>query len=207
MALNVRYVFPSLPAVYFSVGVAWQICITRPRVVRWSIILLITMSGIESIIVCPFYFSYVNPAVGGMYRMPPALHASNFDGGQIWRLERWVSDQAKQGDRGIWTCLHGTVPEEAIRFSVGVPDKQLLRDLLLSHATRPTPKSPRADTGDALVVMRGLCVPAPWNRVTGEIVDDEYMNLLEQLVVIEPDLYLSPTLAVFYVEREHRRVP
>ena len=89
MALNVRYVFPSLPAVYFSVGVAWQICITRPRVVRWSIILLITMSGIESIIVCPFYFSYVNPAVGGMYRMPPALHASNFDGGQdLWRLER-----------------------------------------------------------------------------------------------------------------------
>lgn len=136
----------------------------------------------------PHHFAYANPLFGGSYRVPPALHDSNFERGQdLWWLEDWI--QANPPAAGVerYHAIDTEVPEAAIRFDVRPPTSEVLSRLVQQEEDGPPVE---------LIVARGLGVPAPWQRVVGGSAPGVPAGLV-QLLMRQPDQWLSPTLVIY----------
>ncbi len=195
MALNVRYVFPALPGLYLMIGLGCRNFFRRfPRSAEPLAWLLTIVIVGEIACITPHHFAYANPVFGGSRRIPPALHDSNFDGGQdLWLLEQWQASNApKPGCRRLY-AIDTHVPVQAIGFPVTPPRESDLQRLL------DTVDQPSPGVGERcieLVVMRGLGVPAPWTRSLGGL-STSGTTLLRDLLKYPPDEWLSPTLVIY----------
>jgi hypothetical protein len=190
MAIGARYLLPGVPAIYLALGLTVQRWLPLSR---FTVAIAFTVVVLDLSLAMPHFFAYINPVGGGMYRIPAALHASNFDGGQdLWRLERWVTRQSVDEQVRLRFCIHGRIPESVIGFDVRAPEPRFLEAFVTARRN-----GVRLETGESIVIMRGLAAPAPWNLMIGAPNDDELLRLIRELAEMEPDIFLSPTLAVY----------
>ena len=203
-ARNVRYAMPATPGLCLIGGWGVAAIGRRHRRIGRGIGVVggILIAG-ELVLQFPDYFGYANPLLGGDRRVPPALHGSNFDGGQdLWQLERWARRHPVPARRRRYHAIHGDVPLEAIRLDVVPPPVALLQRAIEQWAI----KQRRGGAGigsvgaiDAeIIVMRGLGVPTPWNRVLGTV-DAEVGARLVELLRHPPDRWITSTVVIYDV--------
>ncbi len=208
MALNVRYLLPALPAIYLVIGISVdQLWRTFPKMRRPMVWIVAVLVFGEMGITFPHYFAYANPLFGGSYRVPPALHDSNFDGGQdLWQIEKWLKTHPPAAGVQRYACLHSSLPIEAIDVDIRPPSTDILKQLIASRTVEAATHKPSPDsTNVEIVVMRGLGVPAPWTRLLGGTSSDQ-RDELKTLLAFPPDAWLTPTTAI-YRGHQKSRVP
>lgn len=209
MALNVRYAFPALPALYFAIGIGVDAVLSRWRAcTRWVFGLGLLLITAEVSWNAPHFFAYINPLFGGSGAVPPVLHDSNFDGGQdLWRLEAWIAAHPIGDDSMRYTCVHSSVPASAMKFQPMPPPPEVVERLIARHAisagvdangTAPQHELHRHDDGSGveLIVMRGFGAPAPWTRAAGDA-SPKTRDALIRLLAMPPDQFITPTLAIY----------
>jgi hypothetical protein len=128
------------------------------------------------------------------------LHDSNFDGAQdLWRLEDLIDRHPLKPGQVRYTCIHGDVPAEAIRFPPTPPPADVIVRMLKQRSEvnqQTVPIAPIADWKVELVVMRGLGVPAPWTRMYGSSTAKGEEDVI-RLLAYPPNEFLTPTLAIY----------
>ncbi len=203
MALNVRYIFPALPAIYLLLALALELGTDGFPGAKLGIpIVLITISLFEAACVAPHYFAYANMVAGGSWSVPPLLHDSNLDGGQdLWELERWLESHPANSNVRRLHCIHTAVPASALKFELELPSARDIQNVIRAKRNASVPGVSRADAGTSdpiveIIVMKGTLVPAPWTRTVGTFGSDLQFEL-RRLNEIKPDEYLTPTLVVY----------
>lgn len=201
MALNTRYILPALPLLYLAAGLAlpeWNICLCGRRFdcLQGGLLACVV---VEMAIAAPNFIAYSNPIAGGAYRVPPALHASNFDWGQdLWRLEKWIQSE----NRGkLFVCMHDQLKKDHARFEIELPTRELLRKAINQHSPNcELARSSNTGNPATIVVFRGLGFPAPWTKVAGLPFNDTERNqLIRDLSKLTPDEFVTPTIGAFRV--------
>ncbi len=209
MALNVRYAFPALPALYFAIGIGVDAVLRRwPASTRWVLGTGMVLIAMEVGWNAPHFFAYANPLFGGSRAVPPVLHDSNFDGGQdLWILEDWVpAHPSGEGDMR-YTCVHSDVPASAMKFKPQPPPTEVIERMIARRqnssevedratAAGHAANGSRGSHGVELIVMRGFGVPAPWTRMSGEA-SSETRKALIRLLAMPPDEFITPTLGIY----------
>lgn len=193
MALNVRYAFPAMPALYLVIGIGSSVLLeSYTRVVRPVVFSFLAIMAFELISTFPHFYSYASPMLGGSYRVPSVLHDSNFDGGQdLWRLEHWLIQNPTSSGCERYLCVQTNVPKIALRLTPNPPNLQTLDRLIAKCRGEPI-KGPTTE----LIVMRGLGAPAPWTRLIGEH-DMMARTRLTELLRYPPDEFLTPTIGIY----------
>jgi len=198
MALNVRYLLPALPAFYLAIGIACEvISIDQSKRIRRVLTACCVVAIAQMCWVFPHFYAYINPLLGGSYVVPLVLHDSNFDGGQdLWRFERAVADGRWQDDE-LYCYLRTDVPETCIRVTLRTPPDELLEKMIQTHSSSWVPQDrENLETTRVLVVSRGFQAPAPWTSPPpGQIRASP--ELIEHLLRLPPDVFLTPTLCVY----------
>lgn len=199
MALNVRYLLPALPAIYLVIGILVAgLLRTYPKMhvpMVWVTALLVVGEfGFNF----PHHFAYVNPLFGGSYRVPPALHDSNFDGGQdIWLIEKWLNTHPPEDGVKRYVCLHSPLPIEAVDIDINAPSWGILRRVIKSRVDKDVAREqPSGATNVEIIVMRGLGVPAPWTRLLGGV-PSAPSEELKALLMLPPDEWITPTTVIY----------
>lgn len=209
MALNVRYAFPALPALYFVIGIGVDGVFRRwPATTRWVLGVGLLLITAELSWNTPHFFAYVNPLFGGSRAVPPVLHDSNFDGGQdLWRLEAWITAHPSGDECMRFTCVDSDVPASAMNFKPTPPPPEVIERLIARRATTPgtgvsdiehdsASYRVRDGQGVELITMRGLGVPAPWARMSGHASPATHKALI-RLLAMPPDEFITPTLVIY----------
>ncbi|MCA9173720.1 MAG: hypothetical protein KDB14_04465 [Planctomycetales bacterium] len=196
MALNVRYLFPALPCLWISIGIVWPHVFRTYRSCSLSFAALTVVLCWEFVANTPHFFAYASPLVGGAYRVPAALHDTNFDGGQdLWRLESWLQRHPPGPGVRQYVCIHTRLPQRWAGIA-NPPPVAALRRLLDERLHDTRRERSRIEPKIELIALRGLGAPAPWNRLVGESEPDQ-AELLQQLLQLAPDEFLSPTVAIY----------
>ncbi len=193
MALNIRYAFPALVPLYLLIGIGATILMeTYRRFMRTTFIVLTAIILLEVGWTFPHYFAYANPMFGGSYRVPSVLHDSNFDGAQdLWRLEKWLAENPTPPSRHRYVMVHTHVPEVALRLTPRIAPNAVIEQMI-AERNGETSNHVNAE----IVVMRGLGVPAPWTRMSGQPYP-EIPDALIRLLAMPPDEFITPTLVVY----------
>ncbi len=196
MALNVRYAFPALPALYLAIGISvTSLFAGRESWLRRLFLLMLVIVAGELTWSFPHYFAYVNPLFGGSYRVPPVLHDSNFDGGQdLWRLERYLAEHLVPTGVRRYVGIDSRLPTSALRFNSAPPTEEVLKEMLVERKTGVRASMTNSKT--EVIVMRGLGMPALWTKMQG-CGDPATMALLAELLTYPPDAWITPTLAIY----------
>ena len=186
-----------------SIGVAFGAVFPRKSISRnFAICFAAILIAFETLIAFPYYFCYTNPLFGGSYRSPPALHDSNFDGGQdLWVLQKWLIKNPPKEGSARFICADSAVPLSAYGFVPETPPVAIVRNLLASREPNSWDDEKWSggqnvpDLNTELIIMRGLQAPAPWTRINGA--SYELHELLIATAKICPDEFITPTLAIY----------
>ncbi len=202
MALNVRYLFPALPGCYLLLGTGLDAWLTRSNVSQrlvFAVGSLLIALDIGSAF--PHYFAYINPLFGGSYRVPAALHDSNFDAGQdIWTLEKWNRDHPVGADTKRYFIYFTEIDRSVLELPSELPSNAVLEALVNARGTGSAAMDDVAEsTAGAknieIVIARCLQVPAPWHRLWDE--SSEFHLLIHKTATIYPDEFITPTMLLY----------
>ncbi len=201
MSLNVRYLFPALPAMYLCLGWSMERLRTALAIsVRTFVMIAAVFILLEQATNFPHFYSYANPCLGGSRRTPPALHDSNFDGGQdLWYLRKWLEDHTAPSDIDRYVVAHSALPRSAVDWIARPPSIEMVQ--FVCRAKRQPRNRSSAIPGTPtieLIVMRGSLVPAKWTRRLSDS-NDEMSQALASLVTTVPDQFITPTIAIYRV--------
>lgn len=210
---NIRYLIPALPLIYLLLATSLPSLNFSQRVTRRlggldvSCVSLCCAMLIEFTLVVPYHFSYINPIFGGSKRVPIALNDSNVDYGQdLFYIERWSKKLQREigadrelqlfgvlsGHGRIW--LKHRVPPATISM--------IVEALAVAEQPDRTPAASPASL-NILIVSRGLTHPEPWATRYSTLRDKNFgsqsRDLLEQLLRLPPDTFITPTLAGYYL--------
>ncbi len=203
MALNIRYLFPALPACYLLIGFGLDAFLERTRIPERPVFVIgLLLIGLEVALALPHQFAYINPLFGGSYRVPQLLHDSNFDGGQdVWTLERWNRNHPVGDNTKRYFVFFTEVARSAIELPDAVPSEPMLEALIRNKTTDTSQPNriPKNESGDTqhveIIIARCMQSPAPWHRLWDE--SDHFHDLIHQTATIEPDAVISPTMLLY----------
>lgn len=205
MALNVRYLFPALPAVYGIVGVACSCFINSvfPKTSNGWETGLIALMFLCMSTSFPNYFSYASPFVGGANRNPSALHDTNFDAGQdLWRIEDYLAKHLDKPN-DTFSCCCSRVPEEAT-FGIELPSiekiKRIIREKEIGHC-KPIALS---DCEFQIIVSREIGTPSNWTLILGNG-STELSVAVTELLTHPPDDKISATTWIYRTVKDAQR--
>lgn len=175
--------------------------------VNLAVPILMLVMIVELVHVAPFHFSYINPLFGGSYHTPPALNDSNFDYGQdLFTIPPWLKKQKRLADGSSIGPVYGLLSGHGRRWlkEETIPASQaVLQQAIASRAHPPQQSSDR--TGHAiLIISRGLGNGEPWairySTIADENLTPDSTHLAEELLKHKPDVFITPTIAVYYFE-------
>jgi hypothetical protein len=214
---NIRYLTPSLPLIYVFVAGAipkmgLPIRSRTPNRFSDAIPLGIAIIAIMEFLWCfPHFFSYTNPCFGGSHRVPMALNDSNFDYGQdLFYLRRWVARQNARRTVGLPMQVYGVLSghgEIWLSDFVKPANNQMLESVLHRLERRTEADQSRSLGNFCLVLSRGLSHPEPWALRYSNLTKDpasavERQNVSDLLLYHQPDIFITPTLVVYYLPED-----
>jgi hypothetical protein len=215
---NIRYLIPALPMIYIILA-ARVPRIERP--LRWlnpsvrEDLLPYGLTGIaflEFVIAFPFFFSYINPVVGGPYRVPMALNDSNFDYGQdLFYVRDWVEKKKTLLTQEKPLATYGLVSGQGevwLGDWLKPADFQVLQSLFDRFQTENEGNREKLASSTVLVVSRGLGHGEPWalRDSTFQHLNtllSERVHFAQLLLEHPPDEFITPTIGVYYVADRH----
>lgn len=199
LAWNLRYLSPALPLLYILAAGVIGIALRRARYgqKRVLLVLFVCASFVESVVSFPNYYSYANPIFGGTFRVPNALHDSNFDYGQdVWRVRNMLAKLEAKGDSQIRAILLGpgvynldlqvtAVEVEDVERAIRTVESEIARD---------------GARNDLLIVPRILIHPEPWHtREATQEISAELRFALRRLLMFPPEYFLTPTYSAYRI--------
>ncbi len=203
MALNVRYLFPAMPACYLLLGLGVDSLLQSvPNYSRHILTCGLIVIATELFYSTPHQFAYINPCFGGSYHVPAALHDSNFGGGQdVWELEKWHREHPVPEGTERYYAFYTDVARSVIKLPDAVPPEIILSALVNAKTSSENvvPNVAPGKTGKLVnaevVISRDLQVPAPWHRLWGQT--ERFHDLIHRTSTIYPDEFITPTMLVY----------
>lgn len=211
MALNIRYLFPAMPACYLLLGRGMDSLLKSvPQCSRLVLAFGLIVVGTEWVYTTPHQFAYINPCFGGSYHVPAALHDSNFGGGQdVWELEKWHHQHPVPEDTERYYAFYTDVARSVIQLPDAVPPEAVLEALVNAKSSAESAVFD-ATHGKAgmlvsaeVIISRDLQVPAPWHRLWGQ--SERFHDLVHRTSTIYPDEFITPTMLVYRFEYSQQK--
>ncbi|MCU0712372.1 MAG: hypothetical protein MUC43_09945 [Pirellula sp.] len=207
---NMRYLIPVLPLLY--VLVAEVVFASRTvELFGGRLEMVITRGFLGVIVVLMVWdmsmkwahpFSYANPLFGGTYRNPMALNDSNFDYGQdVYHVADWLKrEKSERGkDKPIYRVVSGFGRDDLNLWSEVANREQI--DRAISNAKNRDAQTESNQIRTPLVVSRSLYHAEPWGIRYSDFdsvaLAQEELSLLRELLLMEPDVWITPTVAVY----------
>lgn len=214
---NMRYLIPALPLLYVLAAGCFP-SVLRAKVGGRTLEKVIGRGLLSLIVVFMVWdmrfkwshpFSYTNPFFGGAYRTPMALNDSNFDYGQdLYHIAAWLEGEKSERalDEPIYRIVSGFGREALDSWSEVGSREQIERAMAnaksLATTERSTANMSRTKKlRTPLVVSRSLFHAEPWgirySDFDSATLSRGDLPLLQELLLMEPDEWITPTVAVY----------
>jgi hypothetical protein len=207
---NMRYLIPALPVLYILAAVSlpfgsiqgWQKSKIQWIIARAPMVIVVGLMIGDMTTKSVHPFSYTSPIFGGYYRNPMALNDSNFDYGQdIHYVASWVERRISTigADHSIYRVVSGFKRSDLNRWS-RVANRVVIEQAL-KNAKQDSSIGKKKRIQTPLIVSRSLFHAEPWGVRYSDF-DSEYLSrddldVLKELLMFEPDMWITPTLAVY----------
>jgi hypothetical protein len=207
---NMRYLIPALPLLYVLVSVCVSSVASsisqhgrvRKMIGKVSLVIVIALMVWDISLKWAYPFSYINPLVGGAYRIPMALNDSNFDYGQdVYHTADWIEQEKSERLAGkpIYRIVSGFGRGNLDQWSEVAKREQIERAIINAKNRDGQPMGESVRT--PLVVSRSLFHAEPWGVRYSDFdssnLSRDDLELLKELLVYEPDAWITPTAVVY----------
>jgi hypothetical protein len=207
---NIRYLIPALPLLYVLVAECVSTIATlrnqsgrvNARIGNAALGIVVLLMVWDVTMKWAYPFSYTNPFFGGAYRVPMALNDSNFDYGQdVYHVADWLKrEKSERGEeRPIYRIVSGFGRGELGLWSEVAKREQIERAIIKTK--NRDGQSMGKSVRTPLVVSRSLFHAEPWGVRYSDFdssnLSRDDLGLLKELLVNEPDAWITPTSAVY----------